>query len=98
MTLKQALHDKYKSDIPLSTLHGKQIELDTTTCGIVTGTYQYGGFITVENSDEFIESDLIILKDISSELLLKDYPIASKLKDVVITFKPEQVKDITLNL
>lgn len=54
MTLQQALKDKYNKDIPLSDLDGQLIELDTTTCGIVKGNYQYIGLFLDEKNKNLL--------------------------------------------
>lgn len=96
MTLQQALRDKYHKICSLSDLHGKQLELNTTTCGIVRGVYQYDGLIVIPGSDELVESELITLKNVTSESLLKAYKLPALLKNITLTFTPEQVNDIVI--
>lgn len=97
MDLQEALTIKYHKNIPLSDLDGKTLELDTTTCGIVIGSYLYGPPHFSNTDKKIVDTDIITLKNISSNVLAKVYPTDELLKKAIMSFTPEQVKDITIH-
>ena len=96
MNITQFLKDKYHRDINLSDLHGAMLELDTLSCGIVRGTYQYAGLHFEASTNQLKESNVIILSNIDSENLLKTYTFPKLLASTVLTFYPEDIKDISI--
>ena len=97
MDLQKFLSNKYRKDIALSELDGRCIELSTKSCGIVKGTCRYPGPIFDEHTQQIIDANIIVLKNVESENLLKTFGLSPKrLSAQLITFYPDDIEDISI--